>query len=494
MAKVFTTDMVAHVWAQNSQGHGRSGNGQLFFTGRALYSYGTHFMVGYIAAPGTVFLDSDGYSITTSKHKGKAGNATSYYCERFYVPKLGDLYDTLRAIVRHREEPRKGSALTALRKSVERAIAEKLDPDHHRDAGVWLLNQVGLPASRFDVIARKLNQAKAAKLATDTKEAVAIWRADARLFLEMSSSEFQGLLNATRYQESTYRADSDFGRLCDRLSRAHKQANLDKHNRRKAALWALLGRARAARKALAESGLETYVQHGRLARTVRAVTGLREFLASTKRGHIPPNAKQWDTARTHIECLLSGEHRAHMSPATRATLIALAKRLTAASDAITIESQRARYAAEQEAREAWLNGEGRNYGNNFKDARGGSLIRAVDPEFDGCRVIAGNLETSNGATVPLSHAVKVFAFVRAVRESGQPWKRNDGGRTVRVGHFQLDDVFASGDFVAGCHRINWGETERLARELGIWDCPADALESNDGAALASGAFDTEESE
>ena len=64
----FDNAMTAHVWAQQTQERGRSNNGNLFFEGRTIYSYGTHYVAGYVA-PGPLYLvNSDGYSITTAKH------------------------------------------------------------------------------------------------------------------------------------------------------------------------------------------------------------------------------------------------------------------------------------------------------------------------------------------------------------------------------------------------------------------------------------------
>jgi hypothetical protein len=68
------------------------------------------------------------------------------------------------------------------------------------------------------------------------------------------------------------------------------------------------------------------------------------------------------------------------------------------------------------------------------------------------------------------HAIKAFRFVKLIREKGGHWQRN--GRTVRVGHYQLDSIDPDG-FNAGCHRINWPEIERVAKLAGVWTLPAD---------------------
>lgn len=89
------------------------------------------------------------------------------------------------------------------------------------------------------------------------------------------------------------------------------------------------------------------------------------------------------------------------------------------------------------------------------DDNGGALIR-----------INGDvLETSKGASVPLNHAIKVFRRVAACKAAGQSWQRN--GDTIRVGSFEVDAIEPDGSFRAGCHKFNWSEIERAAKEIGL---------------------------
>lgn len=81
------------------------------------------------------------------------------------------------------------------------------------------------------------------------------------------------------------------------------------------------------------------------------------------------------------------------------------------------------------------------------------------------RVKGDQLETSWGASVPLSHAIRVLRAVEACRAKGEGWKRN--GHTLHVGHFQVDCIQPNGDFAAGCHSIRWQEVERVAGALGL---------------------------
>lgn len=80
------------------------------------------------------------------------------------------------------------------------------------------------------------------------------------------------------------------------------------------------------------------------------------------------------------------------------------------------------------------------------------------------RVNGDEMETSQGARVPLTHARRAVARVVKVRASGQSWHRN--GSTLPVGHYHIDSISETGDVVAGCHRIAWEEIERFAKSQG----------------------------
>ena len=43
----------------------------VFYSGRTIYSYGTHFVMGYMLSPGVVWLNGDRYSNTTSRHQSE---------------------------------------------------------------------------------------------------------------------------------------------------------------------------------------------------------------------------------------------------------------------------------------------------------------------------------------------------------------------------------------------------------------------------------------
>lgn len=165
----------------------------------------------------------------------------------------------------------------------------------------------------------------------------------------------------------------------------------------------------------------------------------------------------------------AAEIEAHRAARDTPAAIAKRERAKAAREAVR-EAREEREAAEYAARQAELRvrfyeGGHIGYGYNLRDATGGALLRVINASSENGRTPV--LQTSLGAEVPLAHAVKVFRFVKLCRDRGEAWHRN--GRTIRVGHFQVDRIAADGDFWAGCHRINWPETERLARTLGVFD-------------------------
>lgn len=78
------------------------------------------------------------------------------------------------------------------------------------------------------------------------------------------------------------------------------------------------------------------------------------------------------------------------------------------------------------------------------------------------RAKAGNLETSQGASVPLRAAEITYRFIASRRNTG--WHTN--GEVHHIGdNFTLSAVNESG-IVAGCHRISWDIIDAFAQSMG----------------------------
>ena len=84
MKKVFDNRQCAHIWAQQNQEEGRSNNGNMFFHGPTIYSYGYHFPIASFVTPDTVFINSDRYSVSTGKQQGYVAYAVNHK-QRLYV-------------------------------------------------------------------------------------------------------------------------------------------------------------------------------------------------------------------------------------------------------------------------------------------------------------------------------------------------------------------------------------------------------------------------
>lgn len=74
MRKVFANSMVAHVWAQQTQPEGRSANGNLYFNGGVIFSYGSHFPIARFCSERigdrqVVLISNQSYSVSTSRHQ-----------------------------------------------------------------------------------------------------------------------------------------------------------------------------------------------------------------------------------------------------------------------------------------------------------------------------------------------------------------------------------------------------------------------------------------
>lgn len=81
---------VAHVWAQQTQSQGRSGN--MFFDGPAIYSYGRHYCIAaFVDTPAgrVVLFNANGYSVSTAKHRNYTRGALREQIGVFTVPSTG---------------------------------------------------------------------------------------------------------------------------------------------------------------------------------------------------------------------------------------------------------------------------------------------------------------------------------------------------------------------------------------------------------------------
>ncbi len=86
MKTVFDNYSCIHTFAQQAQDNGRTSNGNIFFEGKKIYSYGYHYLLGEFIDENTILINDKGYSNSTAKHIGILRSATSQY-RQFYKTK-----------------------------------------------------------------------------------------------------------------------------------------------------------------------------------------------------------------------------------------------------------------------------------------------------------------------------------------------------------------------------------------------------------------------
>lgn len=470
---------VAHLWANGATFRGikaaQNNNGQFYYTGRTIWSYGRHFPVATlleVVSPDSgraetiaIFNDSS-YGITTSKHQSYARSA-SHQFESHSFPLDCNLTDALERLSNGRPFDDDAAA-------VQRAV--KAHPESGAGYPMLLLTMqpvgvVGGESYRVRMARhnkaqtllnawRKARTIAAAKaVAANVKRERERMKADIIHALKIPLADFKAHC-AGRLTDSIRRYGKNSARSAEvelaRYRAMHKAASALKWAKRKVALWERVGIMAAALKAARQ-------HHDIAHRHDYTRREMREFRSYAKRHASGEVLGTYDLGQWHNAANWLFTH----APGGRsvAALLTVATEIDALRKERATAEERARFEREAANRAAWLAGETVR-GFYGKAADGTALIRAVGVERDESGTITGGtLETSQGASVPLTHAVKVLRMIAHCRATGRDWQRN--GATLRVGHYQVDRITAAGDFKAGCHEFGWAEVARLAGELGL---------------------------
>lgn len=536
MKTVFDTEMVAHVWAQGRQESGRNSARSVFFEGAKLFSYGSHFLTGYLLPDGAAFLNEGRYSVSTSRHQSDARHAVRGaryfvpaclmndggrgYSQTFplpdfmdsrvfrlpqYVTRAGAVVDspydaegnhiaTGRAVPPTR--PANRAELKAARADLLSLFLKAKDTAP-ADTIAAAFRYAGAKPEEAEKAAAKVAAAHA-KRAADlkakeeaTKKALAeSW---ARRASELPLSAFSDLVSKARAELAAHNWRGAWKRKAEELKGQATQL-FKARKAAKALGWTRLCADLKARESILRkgaAGLEAFSNRSQArmkwGEYRAAVQGGARALQAGVAG-LPPF---WKAARKGAEslgiaCQNGIEGQAYMqarAALARADLAQMVKGLAELAAAF----QNREEAAEKEERaaalvkaaadlKAWRAGEGRLPGR-LSDVAGGALIRASGVQRDESgAIVGGSLDTSHGASVPLVHALRAFRFLKLCRDSGKPWAAN--GKTLPVGHFRIDSVSAEGGFTAGCHVINWPEVAALAASLGVADlAPEDTTQA-----------------
>ncbi|TXH41221.1 MAG: hypothetical protein E6Q97_37940 [Desulfurellales bacterium] len=254
---------VFHLWAHRSQDSARYAKGNVYFEGAALYSYGSHYLCGFMIGDSVAFLNSDSYSVTTSKHQRMAWRATSHLTQHS-VPSLTALRDVLlvadsgqsaaairRKAARFRKASAEGNAgaINYDGASEERArklfaawLADNWQAARDSEGAAFIAKRIGMTdsevASAISEGERKAQAREAATAKRERERQDSEGKRIAALSLESFRAEWpeDGRDYYGRRDSKPYalKRMEDYGR---KLSRLHKRAKAAGYMRRAAALW-----------------------------------------------------------------------------------------------------------------------------------------------------------------------------------------------------------------------------------------------------------------
>jgi hypothetical protein len=491
---VFSNGMVAHLWAQQSQSFGRSNNGNFYFEGSTIYSYGSHFPIATftdlrVGDKRVVLFTEDSYSPTTFGHCGDARHALHGRDDVVVIPvpslphvylsapsgKLpADVLDSIREVLIER--------IASAEEGFERARDQQWSTDYYtrelaeaRDTYAAFARAFKyrrrLPADCRVYLAAKAERAQQARF----KERVDGARRVAKHVPDYRAAPDSETWKIPAVGElSSGQAYEKIGALERYLS----QLNTARH-------W--LGRGHAGREVKARVArgrkviAERLEQWRELHESTKAYEHKERLLstAATIREHAAgtlPESEKWrmrDLLESPAWQLVRGASReiGHgMIDTLLAELAALGPEQVPgysevsawlcrrASEALLLDSfpkphapswsyERNRDKRSHEERvAAWLAGE--NVAGLYSDNP--TLLRRRGKK----------LETSRGGSAPFSEAVVIYRAATTCRAAGRAWRRN--GERMRVGHFELDAIDSHGNVRIGCHFIGYDEMARLA--------------------------------
>jgi hypothetical protein len=104
-----------------------------------------------------------------------------------------------------------------------------------------------------------------------------------------------------------------------------------------------------------------------------------------------------------------------------------------------------------EACEAWREGKPTNM---YKLHGVGCMLRVSSD--------ASSIETSHGAKIPTSHAVRLWPIVLRAK-----WVNKSYEVPMALGLYTLNSISGVGDIVVGCHQIKYAELARIAAQLSL---------------------------
>lgn len=409
MKHVFNNDMVAHVWAQRSQASGYTSNRNYSFNGAVLLSYSTP-----IAAfvPGTrkrtaCLISERSYSTSTARHISLARRAVSGV-PVFVVPHISiDKWSKPNAKKQHRENlAYLVSEYAALLLTFKRAKSLYYFDElalANRLAGTaqYTVNY----ADMFGLARPKLNP---------DADAATLWAYRVAREARSNTPEHQAKLERSRMRREEKKAEEE-----ERKRVAQYSSNVD-----------------------------TFLRYM-----------LNEHVSYPPASYIFPEG---DDVRRYLETQMHErdmeEGRAAIAQ-FRAWQAGTAPRPESLSrhvlwsDAETLQWTTARDAEKLALR-----------AQQITEWRNGGFAHSLYDLPTMLRIVGDMVQTSRGASFPLTHARRALPLVQHCHDTATAWAFETSithAADTHLGQFTIDAVDAHGNVTAGCHHVLWPEIERF---------------------------------
>jgi hypothetical protein len=428
--KVYPTDEIAHLWAHQTQSEARNPGGNFYFQDKTIYSYGSHFPIARHVTndkgEAAILFTNRTYSNTTAKHIGNVRQSLPPGVPVFYV---------------HNPKDQTASEYRTQRADVE-ALIKKLQaarPDNRYEY------KVKTSKIKFNIEAKQSYKREVAAMieidAIAGRNVVAHegdpdWNEQWRIVVRAGVNAGTTIQSGLSKTEARIMLDIlDSIKTWD-VSTADKKARLGKK----------VAKARDIAKEFGSisrnPGTLTKL-YTKLQSDVRDVNALGAFFGYGPSLSIPADLDYLEAVA------IAHEHRI---AAARETASATRRSRWDRAEAARAERDEKAKVTFAENLPRWL--AGANVSIPYSNVYGGTSYLRID---------GNEVQTSQGARVPLEHVKKALPVVLAYVQNGREYHRN--GHTIHLGHYSIDSIDANGNLRAGCHLFNKAEIERFAGVL-----------------------------
>lgn len=453
---VFTTSMVAHVWAQQNQPYGSNSKGSFYFDGATIYSYGSHYPIATLVtlADGkrVALFTTEESTPTTNHHvriaQGAVRQTPTFHVDNVLASSAADhalnfagMYHGFVAALDGVRNKRRSAERRLY--SLRHAAELRDSTNHYRALFAIDAPELSIPADVASLSAQidldgQIKELRSLSRAMQTK---GVWRGRRRRYGRVERPCLRGA--ATVYRDALYA-----------LGKARRTMRVDPTltgtlpampaPRRLLALW------RAAKRGLERQRANPTSSWERLGHSLSTSIESYEYAPNRVSIFAPRKYAKHDF-------LVRGFAR----------FDAFACNLASVEDVRAYREQRAaeqaRYEREAEERRALAHKTRDEQIMIFRaTGKWGPALRSAPCML---RLDEQRIVTSWGAEFPTRHAVLIWTALAGIKARGIAWHAN--GQQLRLGHFRIDRIAPDGTITAGCHTVAFAEAEAIARQLNL---------------------------